>query len=169
MTPRTSSAAGLLTLVALLLAGCRGGAPDQVPALHPRIDDWPETTVEVVADGDVLEVAALVAASPERRQRGLQEVEVLPAGVGMLFLFDRDRTTGFWMKDTLVPLEIAFATVDGEIVEVLSMQPCEADPCDVYAPEEPYRVALEVPDGWFTEHGVGAGDRLRWGEVPTPR
>ena len=175
MLPRSRTRAGVagralatVAAVALLLAACRGG-PQDVPPLHPRIDGWPQTAVEVVTDGEVHEVAALVAASPERRQRGLQEVEDLPEGVGMLFLFDRDRTGGFWMKDTLVPLEIAFARVDGEIVAILSMEPCEADPCEVYDPGQAYRAALEVPDGWLSERGVRPGDRLRWGEVPDPR
>lgn len=169
MLSGTMAATGVVALTSALLAGCAGGGVDEVPSLHPRIDDWPKTRVEVVTDGEVFEVAALVAASPDERQRGLQEVEELPEGVGMLFLFDRDRTTGFWMKDTLVPLEIAFATVDGEIVEVLSMEPCEAEPCEVYAPDEPYRAALEVPDGWLAKRSVAAGDRLVWAEVPQPR
>lgn len=159
----------LLALLALVIAGCGGGASDEVPALHPRIDDWPETRVEVASGDEAHEVAALVASSPEQRQRGLQEVERLPDGAGMLFLFDRDRTTGFWMKDTLVPLEIAFARADGEIVDVLSMSPCDEDPCDTYAPSQAYRVALEVPDGWLSSRDVGPGDRMSWGEVPEPR
>jgi uncharacterized protein len=160
---------GVAVVAVALLAGCVGDGDDGVPALHPRIDDWPQTRVEVVADGDEHEVAALVASTPERRQRGLQEVEHLPDGAGMLFLFDRDRTSGFWMKDTLVPLEIAFATANGEVVEVLSMEPCEEDPCETYAPQGPYRAALEVPDGWLSERGVGPGAQLSWGEVPEAR
>jgi uncharacterized protein len=154
---------------AALLAGCADAAPSEVPPLHPRIDELPQTIVEVDTGDDVVEVAALVAASPEQRQRGLQEVEDLPGGAGMLFLFDRDRTTGFWMKDTVIPLEIAFVAADGRIVEILSMEPCEEEPCEIYAPGESYRAALEVSDGWLTEQGVRPGDGVRWGEVPEPR
>ena len=163
--------AGVLAGVAAaaLLAGCADTAPSEVPPLHPRIDDLPQTIVEIDTGDDALEVAALVAATPEQRQRGLQEVEELPEGTGMLFLFDRDRTTGFWMKDTVIPLEIAFVAADGRVVEILSMEPCEEEPCEVYTPEEPYRAALEVPDGWLTERDVRAGDHMSWGEVPAPR
>lgn len=167
--PRRTARALALVAAAALVAGCSDPAPGEVPGLHPRIDDLPETTVEITTGDDRHEVAALVAASPEKRQRGLQEVEHLPDGVGMLFLFDRDRTTGFWMQDTLIPLEIAFVTADGRIVEVLSMDPCEEEPCETYRPDGPYRAALEVPDGWLTERGVGPGDRVGWGEVPDPR
>ena len=162
-------AAGALAGVAAaaLLAGCADNASGEVPPLHPRIDGLAQTVVEIDTTDDT--VAALVAATPEQRQRGLQEVEELPDGTGMLFLFDRDRTTGFWMKDTVVPLEIAFVAADGRIVEILSMEPCEQDPCEIYAPEESYRAALEVPDGWMTERDVRAGDHMSWGEVPDPR
>jgi uncharacterized protein len=163
--------AGALTGVAAvaLLAGCADSSLSEVPALHPRIDELPQTIVEIDTSDDDVEVAALVAATPEQRQRGLQEVEDLPDGAGMLFLFDRDRTTGFWMKDTVIPLEIAFVAADGRVVEIFSMEPCEEEPCEIYAPEESYRAALEVSDGWLTEQGVRAGDRMSWGEVPAPR
>ena len=159
----------VVLVVTVLLTGCGANGADVMPTLHPRIDDWPQTRVEILTDDDDHEVASLVAATPERRQRGLQDVEHLPDGVGMLFLFDRDRTSGFWMKDTLVPLEVVFAAADGEIVEVLSMPPCERDPCEVYTPQQPYRAALEVRDGWLTERGIGPGDQLQWGEVPEAR
>ena len=152
-----------------LLTGCVDNAPSEVPPLHPRIDELSQTMVEIDTADDVVEVAALVAATPEQRQRGLQEVEDLPDGTGMLFLFDRDRTTGFWMKDTVIALEIAFVAADGRIVEILPMEPCEEEPCEIYAPEESYRAALEVSDGGLTEQGVRAGDRMSWGEVPEPR
>jgi uncharacterized protein len=164
----TALALGVV-VVAGLLAGCADSTPSEVPPLHPRIDGLPQTMVEIDADDGVVEVAALVAASPEQRQRGLQEVEDLPDGTGMLFLFDRDRTTGFWMKDTVIPLEIAFVAADGRIVEILSMEPCAEEPCEIYAPAESYRAALEVSDGWMTRQGVRAGDRMRWGATPDPR
>ena len=169
VTRRRAADALAGVVAAALLVGCTDSAPSEVPPLHPRIDELPETTVEIGTDDNVFEVVALVAASPEQRQRGLQEVEDLPDGTGMLFLFNRDRTSGFWMKDTVVPLEIAFVAADGRIVEILSMEPCEEEPCEIYAPEESYRAALEVPDGWLTERGVRAGDRMDWGEVPDPR
>jgi uncharacterized protein len=154
-----------------VLAGCAVGSDADGLELHPHLESWPRAVVDVVGDDEVFEVATVVAAVPERRRRGLQGVEEVPDGTGMLFVFDRDRTTGFWMKDTLVPLEIAFATQEGRIVEVLAMEPCTSDPCDVHRPDAAYRVALEVPDGWLSERGVGPGDRLEidWDEIPEPR
>ncbi len=66
---------------------------------------------------------------------------------GMLFVFPADTTGGFWMKDTLLPLEIAFFDASGRLVDVLAMEPCESDPCRIYTPSGPYRWALEALPG----------------------
>ena len=78
----------------------------------------------------------------------------------MLFVFEEDVDFGFWMKNTLIPLSIAFADAGGEIVRILDMEPCEADPCTAYEPEATYRTALEVNQGAFADWGVAEGDRL---------
>ena len=68
---------------------------------------------------------------------------------GMLFVFESDTSGGFWMKDTLIPLDIAWFTADGELVRVLTMVPCESDPCPSYSPGGAYRYAVEVPGDAF--------------------
>jgi uncharacterized protein len=139
-------------------------APDAtptVPPLHPSVDDHPETVVALARAGaEPLLLPVKLAATPEHRRHGLMEVPELPAGTGMLFTFDDDRTGGFWMKDTLVPLDIAFADADGTIVAILAMDPCEEDPCEVYEPGVAYRAALEVPQGWFAAEDIEVGDEL---------
>lgn len=144
-----------------------GGAVDaSVPPLHPAIDDLPESVVTITtSDGEQVRVDVKVAQTSDERRRGLMEVAELPEGVGMLFLFEEERTGGFWMWNTLVPLDIAFIGSDGAIVEILAMDPCEADDaadCPTYGPEEPYVAALEVPQGWFAWQGVAAGGEVRW-------
>ena len=91
------------------------------------------------------------------RARGLMQVRDLPAGGGMLFRFGRPQDGGFWMKNTLIPLSIAFADSNGAIVDVLQMQPCEADPCPIYRPDAQYEYALEVNQGAFAEQGIAEG------------
>jgi uncharacterized protein len=136
---------------------------DEVPPLHPSVDDYPEAWVTITrADGGPIELPVRVADTGSRRAHGLMEVPHLPAGTGMLFTFDRDRTGGFWMKDTLVPLDIAFVDDGDEIVAILAMEPCETDPCEVYKPEVTYRSALEVPQGWFAAQRIAVGDRLTY-------
>jgi uncharacterized protein len=101
-----------------------------------------------------------VAATPAARERGLMGRTRVPAGTGMVFLFPADTTSPFWMKDTLVPLSIAFVAVDGRVVGVWEMAPCAADPCPVYGPDRPYRYAVELPAGAFAAAGVAAGSRV---------
>jgi uncharacterized membrane protein (UPF0127 family) len=64
---------------------------------------------------------------------------------GMLFVFRRDTSGGFWMKNTLVPLTIVFFDAEGQRVRRLSMTPCRRDPCPIYEPRRRYRFALELP------------------------
>ncbi|MEX2550796.1 MAG: DUF192 domain-containing protein [Nitriliruptoraceae bacterium] len=141
-----------------------------MPPLHPAIDGLDEAIVRITTtEGDRVEVAAKVAASDADRRRGLMEVTDLPEGTGMLFVFDEERTSGFWMWNTLVELDIAFATAEGEIVAVETMVPCTSSraDCPVTAPEEPYVTALEAPGGSLAGAGVTAGARLTWSE-PVP-
>jgi uncharacterized protein len=86
--------------------------------------------------------------------------EGVPPGRGMVFLYPADVRESFWMKDTLVPLSIAFVAADGRVVSVAEMTPCRADPCPTYAPAGPYRYAVELTAGAFPAARVGAGDRV---------
>jgi uncharacterized protein len=101
-----------------------------------------------------------VAADPEARARGLMGRERVPPGTGMVFLYPADVQESFWMKDTLVPLSIAFVAGDGRVVSVTEMTPCRADPCPSYPPAGPYRYAVELAAGAFPAAGVGPGDRV---------
>jgi uncharacterized protein len=122
-------------------------------------ESGPVVRIETAEGGEVV-VPVEIADSPEERQVGLMNRESLPADAGMIFLFDQDEDGGFWMKDTLIPLSIAFADADGTIVSILDMEPCEADPCEIYEPGVTYRSALEVNQGAFSRWGVQEGDRL---------
>jgi uncharacterized protein len=101
-----------------------------------------------------------VAADPATRARGLMERERVPPGTGMVFLYPADVAESFWMKNTLVPLSIAFVAADGRVVSVAEMTPCKADPCPSYAPAGPYRYAIELAAGSFGDAGVGPGARV---------
>ncbi len=90
-----------------------------------------------------------VADTPELRARGLMGVAGLGDLRGMLFAWPEDVTSGFWMKDTLIPLDIGFFDADGKLVDLLSMTPCREDPCPSYRASGAYRWALEVPAGGF--------------------
>jgi uncharacterized membrane protein (UPF0127 family) len=84
----------------------------------------------------------------------------LPRNAGMIFAFPRDRRGGFWMKNTLIPLSIAFSDRRGRILRILDMTPCRSEPCRIYDPGVAYRSALEVNRGAFTRWDVKRGDRI---------
>ena len=124
------------------------------------LDALDRTVVHVESAG-TLRFDVLVAGSAAARSRGLQGVDVLPGGVGMLFVFPDppgpSGRPGFWMLDTLVPLDIAFVDA-GVIVGVATMTPCTELPCPITHPGVVYDMALEVAEGALA--GVAVGDRL---------
>jgi uncharacterized membrane protein (UPF0127 family) len=116
-------------------------------------------------------VAVEAAVNAEQWQRGLMGRKTMPADNGMLFLFPSPQTTGFWMKDTLIPLSIAFMKrTQGQtyrVVRIFDMAPCTlGDKCPVFDPKASYDVALETNRGWFARHGVHVGSTGRVGTAP---
>ncbi|HQY09509.1 MAG TPA: DUF192 domain-containing protein [Burkholderiaceae bacterium] len=102
-------------------------------------------------------ITAEVAASPMERQIGLMHRPSMPANHGMLFIFEEPGAHCFWMKNTLLPLSIAFLADDGSVVNIADMQPqSEASHC----PKKPVRYALEMNQGWFDKRGLRAGSRI---------
>ena len=148
-----------LAAATLLLAACGG---DDEPAASPLSPPpQPEAVATIsTSPGKTVSVDVEVADDDGERARGLMFRESLPEDAGMIFLFDAPQSSGFWMKDTLIPLSIAFFDGQGEIVRILDMQPCRADPCEFYEPGVSYRGALEVNLGAFRRWGVEAGDRI---------
>jgi uncharacterized membrane protein (UPF0127 family) len=154
-------------VLAVVLASAAGlGRPDD-PAPAPTAggqgaaDAAGTATYRLLpAGGAETTVRLEVAADPAARARGLMGRERVPPGTGMVFLYPGDVREAFWMKDTLVPLSIAFVAADGRVVSVHEMTPCRADPCPTYAPAGPYRYAVELAAGAFPAAGVGPGDRV---------
>ncbi len=98
-----------------------------------------------------------IAASPAARQCGLSARDTLAPGHGMLFVFPNAVTSPFWMRDTRVALSIAFIDDSGRILGISPMTP---ESLALHHPPSPYRFALELPQGWFAQHGVEPGDGL---------
>jgi uncharacterized membrane protein (UPF0127 family) len=156
-----SSVSRLLTLVlAFGAVACGGG-----PAPGEEAVEGPRVAIEA-ADGTVF-VDVEVADEGIERRFGLMGRTNLPADSGMAFLFPEPTAASFWMKDTLIPLSIAFWDEDGAIVAILDMQPCPDDECPSYDPGVDVVGALEVNQGFFDEHGIDVGDRVRLVGVPS--
>lgn len=121
---------------------------------------FPRSTLWVEAGGRRHTLRVEVADTPERQAQGLMFRKALGEEEGMVFLFPAPESGGFWMKNTLIPLSIAFFNREGVILRILDMVPCRADPCPVYYPGVVYWGALEVNQGWFARRGVAPGARL---------
>jgi uncharacterized membrane protein (UPF0127 family) len=105
------------------------------------------------------EIWVEVAKTPEERNHGLMGRKHLGKEEGMLFIFETEDYHGFWMKDTLIPLSIAFIDKHGRIVWITDMKP---QTLDSYLPPGPVLYALEMNKGWFSSHGVKTGDVVRF-------
>lgn len=142
-----------LALVLLMVVGCSNSAEEPTPA----------TTLVIHATGGDVTLEVEIADSPEEREIGLMDREHLDPYDGMAFVWDEPVRASFWMKDTLIPLSIAFWDEGGEIVAMFDMDPCEAEPCRSYAPEVAVVGALEVDQGRLASVGVEVGDLV---EIP---
>ena len=106
------------------------------------------------------ELTIELATTPEARSCGLSLRDSLPANRGMLFVYAEPEILTFWMKNTRMPLSIAFIDAAGRVVSIQKMDPFPTT--TVYASPVPTLYALEVNQGWFEESGVGVGDVLEF-------
>jgi uncharacterized protein len=138
-------------LTALAVLATQAGAASALPRATAIIDTG-ERRVRVVVE---------VADQPAEWQRGLMHRRSLAPNAGMVFVFPQPIRGGFWMKNTLIPLSIAYFDARGRILRIMDMAPCRADPCRTYDPKVAYRGALEVNRGAFVRWAVRRGDRIR--------
>lgn len=148
--------AGALALLLFQASGCAPTEPNDV------------NTLEIVlVRAKTLSVDAWIADDDEERAKGLmfktaEEMAPPREGVerGMLFVFQRDTDGGFWMRNTIINLDIAYIKSDGTIVQTFTMAALDERS---YRPRMSYRFALEVNAGVFERHGIGEGDKV---EIP---
>ncbi len=148
----------LLSLVALPLLGCRSNGSEgeaqsgleasdaAAPARPGRDLAW------VIIGADT--VVAEVARTPDERSQGLKNRDHLAPGNGMIFVFDDEEVRSFWMQDTFIPLDIAYMDANARIIDIQQMEP---ETTRLYTSSGPAMFALEVPEGWFAEMGIGVG------------
>ena len=126
-----------------------------VPALAQSVPQPKLATVDLRAGMHTIK--AELAVTPEQQMTGMMFRKEMNGNEGMLFVNDAKSARCFWMKNTLVPLTIAFIDNDGTIVNLADMQPLdERSHCS----KAPVRFALEMPQGWFEKRGIKAGFKL---------
>jgi uncharacterized membrane protein (UPF0127 family) len=118
---------------------------------------FPHGTAVIRTADRTVRVRVEIAETAEQHERGLSGRRTLAPNSGMAFLWKGDVRGQFWMKDTSVPLSIAFWGRRGRILRILDMAPCRRDPCKIYDPHVAFRGALEVNRGAFARWGVRPG------------
>lgn len=123
-------------------------------AAHGSAADLPKVTLTIGSH----RITAEVASTPEQRALGLMNRFSLQPDHGMLFVFERAEPLAFWMKNTFIPLSIAFIGADGKIINIEDMSPrSEAS----HWSKGPALYALEMKKGWFGERGIGVGVEVK--------
>lgn len=105
-----------------------------------------------------IELEVEVAITPEEHMLGLMYRNTLEDNGGMLFIFPKEEILSFWMKDTRIPLSIAFIKANGRIVQIESMKPYSLN---THVSGEKVKYALEMKEGWFKAHEVKEGDTVK--------
>ena len=139
---------GLLVLIVLLLAGLSAWAGDAPQTQLPR--------ARIQAGMYMIDVQ--VAQTPAQMEIGLMHRKSMPANEGMLFVFPDKQQRCFWMKNTLIPLTIAFLADDGTLLQTEDMQ---AGSLTSHCSKQAVRYALEMNLGWFNQRGLQPGERLQ--------
>ena len=121
------------------------------------------TKVTIITSKTETVVYSEIADNTYKRTLGLMNRSSLANNAGMLFVFDNEETRAFWMKDTLIPLDIMFIDSKMNIVDVQTMQPCKTIACPKYVSTSPAKYALEVNAGFAEKNGVKVGDRIKTG------
>ncbi|RME81505.1 MAG: DUF192 domain-containing protein [Planctomycetota bacterium] len=109
-------------------------------------------------------IKAEVADTAEKRRIGFMGRKKIPEGYGMIFVYPEQEELSFWMKNTFVPLSLAYINAEGEIVKIVKMDveepKKEGEEYKTYPSEVPCKYALEVPQGWFQKMGIQVGDKV---------
>lgn len=152
----------MLPVLLIALLGCaRGDAPVHAsdPPAAAAVPEGP--TVPLTLGEHTLQVE--VADDDAERQKGLMHRDGLAPDHGMVFVYPDSRVRSFWMKNTKIPLDIAFADTAGRIVHIAQMQPLDLRTTPSIFPA---MYAVEVDQGWFAAHGVKVGQRIEG--LPAP-
>lgn len=158
-------AIGVALIAVQVVAACPPAGPRENTAPPPHDSSLrmetrlPVAFVDVkTRGGDIQRVRVEIAATDHARAIGLMYRRSLDWDAGMFFVFDRDAVQSFWMRNTLIPLDMIFLAADGTIVGIVhEAEPLTETPRSV---GKPSRYVLEVPGGWSAARGVQPGDRV---------
>jgi uncharacterized membrane protein (UPF0127 family) len=162
----------VLSFLALIV---RGGSSPADPYLSGTarvpMTGFGEIAMQVrAANGTIGDWCALLADTGPQRERGLMGVTSLNGYDAMAFRYKEPSTGAFWMKNTIIPLAVAFFDANGRFVSAKGMDPCppEMKDCPTYPAAAPFLTAVEVPRGGLGRLGIGPGSTISFGGSPCP-
>ena len=139
----------LLSLTVLFLTSC-SSAPSMPTASFQTKTGTVPLSIEIADD-------------PSERETGLMYREMMPENQGMFFVFDSEVSLTFWMKNTLIPLDMVFLDSAKKVVHIArDVQPCQADPCPLTSSRSAAKYVIETNAGWTAKNGVSQGDRVEF-------
>ncbi len=117
---------------------------------------------EILIDNgnDLIKINVEIADDNEERMQGLMFREKLNQNSGMFFIFENESYQTFWMKNTLIPLDITFIDKNFEIIDIKSAVPCKEDPCKLYKSSKPAKYVLEVDSNFTIKNNIKIGDKI---------
>ncbi len=161
----------LLALVvsSVILVGCSSWMGEEELATN-TLDtevkmnvDLPRKSLNLATKEGIVEINIEVADDDEQRKIGLMNRESLPEDEGMLFIYDRETNVNFWMKNTLIPLDMIFMNADKEVVNIVHhAKPCQEEICPLYNSVYDAMYILEVNSGFANEHDIKVGTQADW-------
>lgn len=128
---------------------------DKTSKTEPKLQKFENQIVLTIKDK---KIEAEIARTEQERALGLMYRKSLDWNKGMIFIFDEETDKPFWMKNTYIPLSIAFINKNNIIIDILEMIPNQE--AILYAPTQKYQKALEMNRGWFLENGISVGDTI---------
>ncbi|BCX13894.1 MAG: hypothetical protein KatS3mg085_426 [Candidatus Dojkabacteria bacterium] len=125
-----------------------------------QLNAIPSENIEIIAPNGK-KIFVEIADDNTERQRGLMFRDYLPEDAGMLFVFEKEQTLNFWMKNTYIPLDIIFLDADKKVVKIhTNTMPNQTT--EIYSSEKPAKYTLEVNAFWTEKNGIKIGDRFIW-------
>ena len=121
----------------------------------------PEKSIQITnSTGKSFNLSVEIASTPSQQETGLMNRTSLDKNRGMLFIFDAPQEISFWMKDTLIPLDIIYLDSNGVILNVIEADPCKISNCPTFPSNGTIKYAIEVNKHWSTENNIKAGDKV---------
>lgn len=162
----TLAACSILLGVPLLGSCGEGDSGVPTPSPGSNVPSGLTRITFVNQSGSEIDLLVEIADDAQERTRGLMFRETLPESQGMLFVFEQEARHSFWMKDTTIPLSIAFIGRAGDLVDIQDMEPLDVT---LLSPGAPYLYAVEANRGWFERNGIDIGSTVNIsGTMPAP-